>query len=74
MKGSKNFIKERIYISNKVQKYSNQENYKYNNNYLNSLIAEILKANNGLKRITGNYNCNNINNVKRNIQNIFSKR
>ncbi len=51
------------------------ENSKTNNNYQKSLISEILKNNKSLKLFSmgDKYNINNnVNNIKTNIQNIFS--
>ena len=71
MKESKKYTRRNL-ITNKDPKDSNQDNYKYNKNYQNSLITELLKNNKGLKKINDNVNINNVNNVKNNIQNIFS--
>ena len=73
MNESKKYYTRRNLITNKDQKDSNQENSKYNNNYQNSLITEILESNKGLKMINDNGNSNNANNAKSDIQNIFSK-
>ena len=72
MKESKKYYTRRNLITNKDQKDSNQENSKYNNNYQNSLITEILENNKDLKMINDNGNSYNANNAKSNIQNIFS--
>ena len=70
-KNSKKYLR-RNYFSEKNKEES--ENSKTNNNYQNSLISEILKNNKSLKlfAIGDKNNINNVNNIKTNIQKIFS--
>ena len=72
MKESKKYYIRRNYLTNKNKKDLNQENYKSNNNYQNSLITEILKNNKGLKMMSDTEKNNNVDNIKSNIHNIFS--
>jgi len=72
MKESKKYYIRRNFIKNKNKKDLNQENYKSNNNYQNSLITEILKNNKGLKMMSEREKSNNADNTKSNIHNIFS--
>ena len=72
MKDSKRYYTRRNLITNNDPKESNKENFKYNNNYQNSLITEILESNKGLKMINdNNTSSHNSNNISSNIQNIF---
>ena len=72
MKESKKYYIRRNYITNNKKKDLNQENYKSNNNYQNSLITEILKNNKGLNMMSDSEKNNNVDNIKSNIHNIFS--
>ena len=70
MKESKKYYIRRNFIKDK--KDLNQENYKSNTNYQNSLITEILKNNKSLKMMSDTEKNNNVDNIKNNIHNIFS--
>ena len=72
MKESKKYYIRRNFITNKDKKDLNQENYKSNTNYQNSLITEILKNNKSLKMMSDTEKNNNVDNIKNNIHNIFS--